>query len=390
LRILFVIPYFYPAASFGGPVRVAYDLGRELVKRGHELVVFTSNAKDWTCRLAAETDLVEGMVVHYFKNLSMFFVSKSNLFLTPDLLRKMQLDLKSFDLVHAHEYTTSQNILLHHFARKYDVPYVLQVHGSLPKLGRAGRKWVFETLFGRRLLRDSSKVIALSRLEAEQYRHVGVPDEKIRVIPNGIDSRGFSDPSVKGSFKRKFGIQDNRKIILYLGRVNRQKGLELLIRAYSHLVKRMSCKNALLVIAGPDDGYLTEARSLVASQGIHDSVLFTGFVDNKEKIGVLADATLFVTPKYCGFPITFLEACSAGTPIVTTTLGDGLEWIDHRVGFVTPPNPFDLARAFDTIISDADLTSQLSRNCRKIVSSDFSLEKVVNKLEQVYAEVVHD
>ena len=71
MRILSVTPCFFPAHAFGGPVKVAFDLGKELVERGHEVVVFTSDAKDPESRLDVENDRIKGMDVYYFKNLSM-------------------------------------------------------------------------------------------------------------------------------------------------------------------------------------------------------------------------------------------------------------------------------------------------------------------------------
>jgi glycosyltransferase involved in cell wall biosynthesis len=94
----------------------------------------------------------------------------------------------------------------------------LQVHGSLPRIGAKQQlKWIYDVLFGYRLLRDASKVIALTRVEAEQYRRMGVPEEKIAIIPNGIDLSEYAELPPKGVFKKKFNIPEDRKIILYLG-----------------------------------------------------------------------------------------------------------------------------------------------------------------------------
>jgi len=97
---------------------------------------------------------------------------------------------------------------------------------------------------------------------------------------------------------------------------------------------------------------------------------------------------VFVTPSFYGFPMTFLESCAVGTPIVTTSLGDTLEWIDGNVGYVTRPTPRDLAEAVYRIISDDELRRKFSRNCIKVVISNFSLEKVVERLESLYEEIV--
>jgi glycosyltransferase involved in cell wall biosynthesis len=173
-----------------------------------------------------------------------------------------------------------------------------------------------------------------------------------------------------------------------LGRIHKTKGIDFLIKAYAHLINDRHCKDALLVIAGPDDGFLNEAKALANVLGVHDSIVFTGFISNKDKLKALVDADVFVTPAFYGFPITFLEACAAGTPIVTTSLGDTLGWIDGKAGYVSRPTSRDLAEAMYIIISDEKLRRRFSRDCIEIVKSEFSVEKVVERLENVYEEVV--
>ena len=381
------MPYFHPAEAFGGPVRVTFDVSKELAKRGHEVVVFTSDAKNLERRLDLENAEADGVRIHYLRNLSMFLVKRSKLFVTINLPKMLKSNLKSFSVVHLHEYTTYQNIVAHYFAKKYGIPYLLQAHGSLPKIGRKARKWAYDALFGSRLLRDASRVVALSQVEAEQFRQAGVPDERITIVPNGIDLSEYANPPSKGSFKKKLNIPSSKKMILYLGRVHVTKGIDFLIKSYAYMIKKMKCNNTLLLIAGPDDGYLAKAKSLADSLGVSESVLFTGFINDKDKLEALVDADLFVTPSFHGFPMTFLEACAVGTPIITTTLGDRLNWINGNVGYVTPPTYRDLARAAYEIISNTELADSFSRNCKLIVGTDFSLENTVDKLEHIYREV---
>jgi glycosyltransferase involved in cell wall biosynthesis len=279
------------------------------------------------------------------------------------------------------------------FAKRYDVPYVFQPHGSylsaLPQSFYVKiTKLLLDKVISEKILKNASKIIALSEVEAQQYRSMGVPDEKIAVIPNGVDLSEYAVLPPRGSFKRKFDIPEDKKVILYLGRIHKTKGVDLLVKAYAYLIKEMKCSDALLVIAGPDDGYLIEVRSLVASLGISNSVIFTGFISSEDKLSALVDADVFVTPSFYGFPVTFLEACATGTPIITTNLGDTLEWINGNVGYVTPPSHYELAKAIYGIIYDDELRRKFSGNCINIVRSKFSLEKVVTRLEQVYEEVI--
>ncbi|MCC6019418.1 MAG: glycosyltransferase family 4 protein, partial [Candidatus Verstraetearchaeota archaeon] len=268
------------------------------------------------------------------------------------------------------------------------VPYVLQAHGSVPRVGSwKTLKLLYDAVYGNELLRGASRAIALTKAEAGHYRRMGVPEEKIAIVPNGIDLSEYSNLPPKGTFKKKFNIPEHKKIILYLGRIHKTKGIDLLIKAYLYLKNEMKDRDTILVIVGPDDGYLSEARNLANSLGLYNSVMFIGFISRKDKLRALVDADVFITPSFYGFPMTFLEACAVGTPIVTTSLGDKLEWIDGNTGFIAQPIARDIAEAIYRIISDDELRRRFSRNCLEIVKSEFSIEKVVERLEKVYEEV---
>jgi glycosyltransferase involved in cell wall biosynthesis len=127
MRILHVISYFPPAYAFGGGPRVAYLLARELAKRGHEVTVYTTDAKDpysriWDEKAPWVEREVDGIRVVYFKNLTMLTVRKLRLFITPALPVFAQKEMKSFDVVHLHDFRTLQNIVISRIAYKHGVP----------------------------------------------------------------------------------------------------------------------------------------------------------------------------------------------------------------------------------------------------------------------------
>ena len=220
-----MIPYFYPAWQFGGSVRVAYDISRKLVARGHFVVVYTSDMQDQETRLATTYTKVDGVEVFYFKNLSLY-AAKRKIFVTPSLISVVKKNVKTFDVVHVHGNRTTQSPFIHYFLKKNSIPYVVQAHGGLPTLSGQRLKHLYDLFFGHNLLKDASKVIALSSTEAQQFMSMGVSKAKIAVIPNGIDLSDYVNLKSPGSFKRKFGIQENKKIILYFGRIHKDKGID--------------------------------------------------------------------------------------------------------------------------------------------------------------------
>jgi len=395
MRILQVTPYFPPAYAFGGPVKAAYQISRELIKRGHEVVVYTTDAKDFGSRLEIDSsNTIEGMKVHRFRNLSLTLVKKLKLFITPQLALFARKEVRKFDIIHLHEYRTFQNIVIHHYARKYNVPYVLQARGSLPRIGTWQRlKWIYDIFFGYRLLRDASKVIALTRIEAEQYKRMSVPEEKIAIIPNGIDLSEYAELPSKGAFKKKFNIPEDKKIILYLGRIHKIKGIDFLVKTYTYLINEMNFKDAVLVIAGPDDGFLDEVKSLVQFLGISRLVMFTGPLYGREKLGAYVDSEVVVLPsRYETFPNVALEAYACSKPVVASNVGaipsivlHGETGLLFQVGDVK-----ELANAIVHMLTHPEEVERMGRVARGLVEEKFSIDRVVTQLEMLYEKVLKD
>lgn len=392
MKILQVIPYFYPAWRFGGPVKVAYDISKLLVKRGHSVTVYTTDIKDETSRIEAPYIEVEGVNVFYFKNLSVS-LAKRKLFITPSSIVALGKNLKYFDVVHVHGIRTTQGPVFHHFLKREHVPYVLQAHGGIPMIGGDSYKRLFDVLFGYRLLHDASRVIALHKIEAEQYRRMGVPEEKIAIIPNGIDLAEYANLPPKGCFKRKFGIPAEKKIILYLGRIHKTKGIDFLIKTYAHLTKKMGIKGTVLVIAGPDDGYLGELKQLANFLKITDNLLFTGILSEKEKISAYVDASVVVNvePKNV-FGLVPLEAAACSTPVIVSKT-NAISRIIKAGNFGFSANYGDvpnLASKLYGILNDVGLAEKLGKNGRKYVFNHFGWDNIIKVFERVYEETVEE
>ena len=378
MRILQVIPVF--SAPFGGPVAVVRSISKELAKR-HEVTVYTTSALDQRSDFENRPfeDRLDGYRVAYFPRIFKF----SGFSVSPTMERALRETLSEYDVIHLHSWRHFQDLTVYYYAKRYGVPYLLQAHGSLPRIMAKQRlKWIYDTLFGYRLLRDASKVIALSQMEAEQYGEMGVPEEKVEIISNGINLSEYGDLPPKGSFKKKFGIDEDEKIVLYLGRIHESKGLNLLAVSFSIIVKKL--ENVRLVVVGPDDGHAATFSRLISDLGIAEKVLFTGFVEKRDKLAALVDGDVFVTPCFYGFPVTFLEACLAGCPIVTTS--NELDWIHDNVGYVVNNSPVALAKAISKILQDERTHERFRNNCKSAIKN-FDISTVTARLEDTYKSV---
>ena len=392
MRILEVTPTYPPAWSYGGITKVVYEITKELSKRGHDVEVWASDAFDRYSRVK-NVDGEAGAKVRYFKNLSfaltrMFY----DIHITPGIVTFAKDRLCDFDVVHLHGARTFQSAAVYPYAKKYGVPYVLQAHGAFYNIGpKQTLHWMHNMFFGYRLLRDASKAIALSRMEAEQYGGMGVPEEKIAIIPNGIDLTKYSDLPPKGRFKKKFLINENEKMVLYLGRIHKAKGIGFLIKAYVHLTKNFELKDAFLVIAGPDDGYLSEAKSLVSALGVSDRVLFTGMLTEYEKVLAFVDSSLVISPeRFNVFLLVPLEAAACGKPVIVSCSN----YIRHMIteggfGFsVKYGDVNELAEIMGKMLKNDKLLREMGQRGRKFIFKNCDWANVVAKLEKVYEETV--
>lgn len=396
MRILQICPISYPIYGASGSAKSAYEISKTLSDKGYEVLLFSTDRALGKGLLYSErTENYNGVrILHAHRILSSIF-DKYNIYITS---RKSILFLKetirNSDIIHIHEYRTLQNVIAHKFAKKYGIPYVLQARGSLARImSKQHLKWIYDVLFGYKLLRGASKVIALSQTEAEQYKSMDVPEEKIEIMPNGIDLSEYADLPPKSSFKKKFGIDDDKKIILYLGRIHKIKGIDFLVKAYAYLVKELKFNDTLLVIAGLDSGYLGELEQLLSSLKItgNNDILLTGPLYGKDKIEAYVDADFFVLPsRYETFPNVILEAYACSKPVIASNVESIPDIVLHgKTGLLFQAgNIQELAKAIIYMLIHPEEAEKMGREARKLVEEKFSLEKVVGSLEAFYEKIL--
>jgi len=323
MRVLQVIDFYYPGMAHGGTAKAAYCISRELVRKGHEVTVITSDSYNRTSRIPSRFANVEGARVHYFKNFNSRIAWDHKVMFCPgEMLFWMKLN-EHYDVVHLHNHYSLQNAAASYFATRRGIPYLVQAHGSLTSVNqKERRKKLFQLAFGSEILRNASKVIALTETEASNYQTRGVNRNKIAILPTGIDIAEFEVLPEKGDFRKEHGIDQGARVLLYIGRLHKSKGLEMLLASFIEISR--NDPSAHLVLIGPDDGYKSEIVRTSDKIGISSRIHVLGFVNEDEKKAALVDSDVFVTPAYSGFPATFLEACACGTPLVTTTNGDQL------------------------------------------------------------------
>jgi glycosyltransferase involved in cell wall biosynthesis len=384
MKILQVIPYFYPAWSYGGPPRSTYGLCKELVKRGHKVTVFTTDALDRHNRIKEKQETVDGIEIRRFSNLNNYVAFRHRIFLSPGMISAMREELKNYDVIHLNEFRTLQNLLAHHYAMKYRVPYIVQPRGSLVNiLAKQRLKSLFDIMGGRRLIQDATRLVALAHLELPQFISYGVDEGKMDIVPNGIDLAEYQKLPPKGEFRQKYGIDAEQRVILFLGRVHRSKGIDLLIKAFSGVAGDFS--EARLVIAGPDDGFLPSLKNLVGELKLEDKVVFTGGLYGEQKLAAYIDADVYTLPSfYESFGISVFEALACGTPVVVTDRCGIANIVRDKGGLVVPYEAASIENALRQMLGNEQERQHYGREGQALVRAKYGWGAIAEEMEKVY------
>ena len=159
----------------------------------------------------------------------------------------------------------------------------------------------------------------------------------------------------------------------------------MLIEAFANLEDL----DTQLAIVGHDDGQLNEVQSLIEQFQLGDRVILTGLLSGPDVLSAFQDSDLFVLPcRTDTFPVTIMEACLVGTPMVITDRCEIAHLVQDRIGDVVPFDPHAFAAAIHNLLTDKDRYARYRDNSQSVFTNTFSIEATVDRLEAVYERVV--
>ena len=389
MKILHVAHFFYPCLSAGGVVNASYQIAKMQARDNSVKVISSDACKERLKFEDGRYDVdVDGIKVDYFKNISNRFKLATMLDTPLGAIFRIKNQIRDFDVVHVHEHRQTLSIIVCYFARRYGIPYVVQAHGSvLPFFQKEGLKNIFDKVFGFKILYGASKVFALTEVEKEQYLKMGVEEDRIEIVPLGINIEEYSNLPEGGIFREKFNISKDDKLIIFIGRVHEIKGLDLLIDAFKELADSVS--DVKLAIVGPDDGYMDALNSRIAECGLSDKVIVTGPLYKREKQEALVDCDLFVMPsKYESFTTSGLEAMACGKPLVLTKNNHIHDWVDGSVGLACDDDKMSLKDAMAEVLFDEELSKKFGMNGRRLIQEKYNWDMINEQILNIYESII--
>lgn len=382
MNVIQVSPAYPPATGYGGGPAVCKEISGELAKRGNSISIYTTTADKHKSTISEKNTNENGIEIYRSPLVNNWITYKFKLFLIRGF-RKNLKKARSPDLIHIHDLRTPLSVAAVREAQDRGIPTVMQPHGTVPRKNRlVFLKWLFDSIWGKEVFNSVSHWFALNSEEAQALVNQGVNKRDISIIPNAINLDSVPKPK-SGMFRDAFDISPSKRIILYLGRLHQSKRIDILIDA----IHELDDDDSILIIAGSDDGDETRLKRKCSRLELDDEIRFVGRVSENEKWLAYQDADLFVTPSFYGFPLTFLEAMSQQTPILTSSLGDTIEESANNGVFVLDGTVESLATKIDELLSDVEKLDAAGQSAYERVKNEYTWENVVDKIEKKYSEL---
>jgi len=378
MNILHVVPSL--AREWGGPLTVISRLAELLQQLNVQgSMVATKGYRVGTpqplravnCHVARTSPLSHLWTAHSFEVRSML----------RDLIGRA-------DVVHIHELWHYPHWIAARLAHQQGVPYIISPHGELDPW-RLNYKWwkkrPYLALTQRALIAKAAAVHAITEAEASETR-LQVPDANVRIIPNGVNPYEFAQLPTRSHLLSQYPELDGKRIVLFIGRLQKVKGLDILVKAFAALARERS--DLALVIAGPDEGFRSRMVEQLQRSRLSERAVFTGFVSGADKRALLGAAELFALPSHGeGFSAAVLEAMASGLPVVVTRqckFPDIAEW---GAGIIIEPDCDQLADAIRSVLDQPHRRRAMGNRARELVRAQYSWSSIVQQMYELYRDV---
>lgn len=277
-----------------------------------------------------------------------------------------------FDVLHTHGYKA--NFHGAWAARNSRVRLIATCHNWIATDLR-GR---FYDLLDRFTLRRFQQVVAVSGPVRRSLRRFGIPEDRIRVIPNGVDIRRFSPAFIHA----QTAPTHDGPVVGFVGRLSEEKGIDTLLRAMPGVLRR--CPKMVLLIVG-DGPSRTRLEALAAALGVMGSVRFLGRRDDIETVYIQLDV-LVLPSRNEGVPMTVLEAMAAGVPVLATRVGGLPEVVrEGHTGVLVEPNSVAaIEQGLMTLLTAPDLRVQMGLQARRLAEMRHSCESMAREHMELY------
>ncbi len=379
MKILNICAYTW---AIGGPARIIYDHTTVVLKLGHQVDILSPASPD--DKIYPAPDGARVIVCKRTTPISRFFPEFS-------------LELWDFLKKHIHEYDVVHCHGIWHFGSvapflfKNNTPKAITIHGLLDHWALHHGYWkkkIFSVLFQKRFLKKANLIQINNHDELNDLRqYLGFQHPNVAIIPNGMQLDELANLPPKGTFREKFGLPTDKKIVLFMGRLNIKKGLDLLLPAFQKYAQQYD--DTILVLAGPDDGYQALTERFISDHHLAHKMIMVGMLTGELKKAALADADIFALTSYSeGFSIAALEAMTAGVPaLVSNRIGFDGTVAQYQAAHEIPLTVEGVLGGLVQMLQNPSYCDKLKKNAKKMVWELYDIEIVAGNLAKEFAKI---
>lgn len=379
MKILNICGYSW---DIGGPPKIIYDHAVVQMKLGAEVTILTPISEGQKVYAIPEGAELITCKRHWFAKYWAEF--------SPELYRWIKTHGNEYDVIHIHG--------VWHFAGV--APYLagiktakcITTHGLLDSwtIGKGyWKKMIFGFLFQKKILKNT-ELIQINNTDelADLKRFLGFEHPNVQIIPNGMNLSDFENLPAKNTFREKYSIPKDKKIILFLSRINLKKGLDLLLPAFKEITSQRN--DCLLIMAGPDDGYLAETEHFIQGNSLLEKIQLVGMLTGNDKLAAFADADIFALPSHSeGFSIATLEALISGIPsLLSDRVGFGEAIKETNSAHLVDLNVWSIVEGLNKMLDNQEYCDNLSKNGIALVKSKYDIEIVARRLFEEFEKIV--
>lgn len=294
-------------------------------------------------------------------------------------LRKF-IEINKIDVIHSHGYKANFYGVMALVSK--EIPHVATCHNWLS----TNHKMKLYEWIDKKMLNKFDKIVAVSDDVERKILRSGVNRDKVLKIKNGINTEKYSEQNARSSIRAEFGIKDQSILIGSIGRLDRNKGLDYLIKAAKKLITEFN--NLLFMIVG-DGSSKQELLDEVDELGMRERIIFTGFRNDIPSI--LSAIDIFVLPSLMeGLPMVLLEAMASEKPIVATRVGDiPLVLKNNESGILINQRDEDeLAAAIRFLVENKSYSRFIAEKGLERVRNEYSSKQMARRYREVYNDVL--
>lgn len=384
IRSAFITTHFPPSTGFGGVTESSFGLSSALARAGSYVRVVTSDATA-SGRVGFEefTSIEEKRFKidpfrHCINNRLCFSLSAKHI---------ISDAIKNSDIVHVNGIYTYPVTIGARIAKQLNKPYIIALRGGLEPWGYKQKHWKKHAFFNtilKPLLRTAGCMHVTSENEMDNCIALGL-NGPYTIIPNGINPECYMNLPAPDSAEEIWPCLKNRRIILFLSRLSKEKGLDMLLRVWGELSRKHN--DILLVIAGPDDrGYEKNVRKMIRQGKLSQSVTVTGNVTGRKKLMLYSRSDLFILPSYSeNFGNVVAEALACGVPVITTKATPWQDINKYDCGRWVPINEKAIEEALVSLLNMTSAAREaMGKRGRELINKYYTWDMSAGKMITVY------